>query len=319
MQHESTAAARRREVTAIHSIDRFAISVPELDAARRFFTAFGLDVRERAGGLALYTHGGEHCWATVHESGRPKRLEYLSFGAFPDDIEALVERARGLGVALEDPHPLSDGRGIWMRDPDGIAVQMVAAGKVTPATPTAIEPPPAVVNAVGAEIAPTRSKGGPVRPQRLSHLLLFCTDVPRSLRFYMDVLGLRLSDRSQDLIAFSHGAHSSDHHLLAWVKSEAPGLHHSSWIVRNVDEIGLGMEQTLAAGFTEGWGVGRHVVGSNYFYYARDPWGSFAEFACGIDFIDAATDWPAADYPPEDSFYLWGPAVPEHFTINHEA
>jgi catechol 2,3-dioxygenase-like lactoylglutathione lyase family enzyme len=309
---------RRRQATAIHSIDRFAISVPELDAARRFFTAFGLDVRDVPGGLALHTFGSEHCWASVHESGRPKRLEYLSFGAYPEDLEPLARRARESGAATADPHPLSDGKGIWMRDPDGIAVQLVAAEKVTPSAPAPMEPPPAIVNAVGAAIAPSRSRGAPVRPQRLSHVLLFCTDVPRSLRFYSEVLGLRLSDRSGDLIAFTHGAHSSDHHLLALVKSEAPGLHHSSWIVRNVDEIGLGMEQMLAAGFTAGWGLGRHVVGSNYFYYARDPWGSFAEFSCGIDYIDASTEWPSGDYPPEDSFYLWGPQVPEYFTVNHE-
>lgn len=319
MTQQNTNAARRDRTTAIHSIDKFAISVPELGAARRFFEAFGLDVRDIPGGLALRTHGSDHCWANVHESGRPKRLEYISFGAYPEDIGPLARRAREAGSTLVDPHPMSDGQGVWMRDPDGITVQLVAADKVTPSAAAAIEPAPACINAVGAAIAPSRSKSASIRPRRLSHLLLFSSDVDRSLRFYTDVLGLRLSDRSQDLIAFMHGAHSSDHHLLALVKSEAPGLHHSSWIVGNVDEIGSGMEQMFAAGFNEGWGVGRHVVGSNYFYYARDPWGSFAEFSCGIDYIDAATEWPTGDYPPEDSFYLWGPSVPEYFTVNHEA
>ncbi len=312
-------APRREAATAIHSINRFALSVPNLDEARRFFTAFGLDVRESGDALALHAHGDDHCWATVHASGRAKRLEYISFGVYPQDLEPLLERARRQGIETTAAHPLSDGQGAWLRDPDGIAVQLVAAPKVTPSQHLVMGPPSARPNAQGTPIAPARSQATPARPQRLSHLLLFCTDVPRALAFYTQVLGLRLSDRSQDLIAFSHGAHSSDHHLLAWVKSEAPGLHHSSWIVANVDEIGAGMEQMLAAGFAEGWGVGRHVIGSNYFYYARDPWGSFAEFSCGIDYIDAATEWPAGDYPPEDSFYLWGPTVPAYFTINHEA
>ena len=78
------------------------------------------------------------------------------------------------------------------------------------------------------------------------------------------------------------------------------------------------VEQMRAAGYELGWGVGRHVIGSNYFYYARDPWGSYAEFSYDIDFIDAATDWPAADYPPEDSLNLWGPALPDSFITNHE-
>ena len=31
------------------------------------------------------------------------------------------------------------------------------------------------------------------------------------------------------------------------------------------------------------------------------------------------SDWVAGNYPPEDSFYLWGPAVPEWFVQNTEA
>ncbi len=319
MAHDTTVAVRRANTTAIHSIDHFALSVPELEPARRFFTAFGLDVRDTtAGALAVHAHGDDHCWIRIHVSGRPKKLEYLSFGAYADDLDAIAARARRLGVTQERPHPLSDGSGLWYRDPDGVAVQVVAADKVTPASAGAIEPAPSTINPIGVPIALSRSQATPVRPRRLSHVLLYCTDVPRSLRFHSEVLGLRLSDRSQELIAFSHGAHASDHHLLAWVKSDKPGLHHSSWIVANPDEIGMGMEQMFAAGFKEGWGVGRHVVGSNYFYYARDPWGSFAEMSCGIDFIGADTEWPSGDYPPEDSFYLWGPPVPGYFTENHE-
>ena len=49
------------------------------------------------------------------------------------------------------------------------------------------------------------------------------------------------------------------------------GLHHTSWCVASLDDVGLGMEQMSAAGHGEGWGVGRHVLGSNYFRYVRDP------------------------------------------------
>ena len=60
-----------------------------------------------------------------------------------------------------------------------------------------------------------------MRPRRLSHLLMFASDVPASIAFYRDVLGLRLSDHSGDGIAFLHGAHGSDHHLIALAKSHA--------------------------------------------------------------------------------------------------
>jgi len=60
------------------------------------------------------------------------------------------------------------------------------------------------------------------------------------------------------------------------------------------------------------------VLGSNYFRYVRDPWGSYAEYSFDIDFIPSGYDWPSADYPPEDSLYVWGPDVPEDFVRNYE-
>jgi hypothetical protein len=78
------------------------------------------------------------------------------------------------------------------------------------------------------------------------------------------------------------------------------------------------MQQMLDRGHPHGWGVGRHVLGSNYFRYIRDPWGSFAEYSFDIDYVPHTLDWPAADHPPEDSFYVWGPEPLEEFVQNQE-
>ena len=204
---------------------------------------------------------------------------------------------------------------MWVTDPDGTPIQLVAAEKCSPAAKEVNRP---LVVPRGEAAAPSRSRVAPVHPRRLSHCLLFSSDVPGSLRFYTQAFGLRLSDRSGDIIAFLHGAHASDHHMVAFAKSEGPGFHHSSWDVASVDDVGLGMEQMTAAGHPDGWGVGRHVLGSNYFRYVRDPWGSFAEYSADIDFIPADVEWKAGDHPPEDSFYVWGPPVPDYFIVNHE-
>jgi catechol 2,3-dioxygenase len=89
--------------------------------------------------------------------------------------------------------------------------------------------------------------------------------------------------------------------------------------VGSVDEIGAGAMHMLDKGFTKGWGLGRHVLGSNYFHYVQDPWGSFSEYSADIDYIPATCDWAAGDHPPDDSFYAWGPNVPEDFVHNYEA
>jgi catechol 2,3-dioxygenase-like lactoylglutathione lyase family enzyme len=306
---------RRPGVHAVHSVNKFVFSVPDLKAAEHFFTSFGLDVRHRDNYLDLYTDGHESAWASIHDSGKPKRLEYVSFGIDAADEAILASRIADRGIACA-AHPLSDGKGIWLRNPDDIPVQLVVTPKVSPSAKT--QPTPAKPVAPGQGAAPSRSMVAQVRPRRLSHVLFFTPDVTRMVGFCESVLGLRMSDHSGDGIAFMHGAHGSDHHLVAFAKSHAPGLHHSSWDVGSIDEVGCGSAQMQSAGYVHGWGVGRHVLGSNYFYYVRDPWGSWTEFSADIDFIPHNLDWPAADHPPEDSLYVWGPALPEDFITNHE-
>ena len=74
----------------------------------------------------------------------------------------------------------------------------------------------------------------------------------------------------------------------------------------------------LEAGRPPGWGLGRHVIGSNFFYYVRDPWGSFAEYFHDLDYIPEDCAWQARDFPPEDALYRWGPPVPDDFGLNRE-
>jgi len=305
---------RRTNALGVHSINRFAISVPDLGPAERFYSAFGLDTRREGSRLDVYAHGHPHRWGSIYADGKPKKLQYLSFGAYEEDFDALKRRIEAHGACAA--HPLSDQEGVWTRDADGTPVEVVVAPKVSPSArfqPVTTDPV-----SPGKGAAPSRSKVGPVRPRHLSHVLLFTPDVLRQTAFYSEILGLRLSDRSADIIAFMHGPHSSDHHLLAFAKSHAPGYHHSSWDVASIDEVGLGAEQMKAQGYTHGWGVGRHVLGSNYFYYAQDPWGSWAEYSHGIDFVPADVEWPATDHAVEDSFYVWGPAVPDDFIVNQE-
>ena len=312
---QHSAIRRRQGVLAVHSINHFALSVPDLREAERFYRAFGLELTEREGSLELRTTGNPHCWCRVHADAQPKRLQYLSFSIFVDDREAFARRIVEAGIATA-PHPLSDGQGLWLRDCDGLPIQLVTGPRLGPEAKPLPSLPMAPAPGKGA--APSRSAVAQVRPRRLSHVLRFTPDVPRMIGFCSDVLGLRLSDHSADVIAFMHGAHGSDHHIMAFAKSEAPGLHHSSWDVGSLDEVGCGAEQMRAAGYAEGWGVGRHVLGSNYFYYVRDPWKSWSEYSFDIDFVPADVDWRAADHPGEDSIYVWGPEMHPEFIVNHE-
>jgi catechol 2,3-dioxygenase len=302
-------------VLGVHSVGEFVLGVPSLEKAEAFYSAFGLEVREEGERLNLHTAADGYRWGrAVPASG--KSMHHVSFHCFEEDLPRFKAEIERQGIRLLDPPPGFDSNGLWLRDQDGMLLEIRVGAKTTPnekvpmeATPT----PPAVRN------APYRRAAIRELPRRLTHILMFTPDVDRAIAFYTRMLGLRLSDRSADVIAFLHGVHGSDHHLIAFVKSEAPGLHHLSWDVPSLAAIGLGAMSMADKGFSHGWGLGRHVLGSNYFHYIQDPWGSWCEFSADIDYVPADVDWEGAQHPPEDSFYLWGPTPPPDFVTNTEA
>ena len=312
--HETTSP---RRIAAVHSIDHFALNVPSLAEGRHFFDAFGLDVADvpgRSGELDVRAADG-HRWARLIEATR-KSLAYLSFNAYADELPALHDQIAAAGASFVSTGPGHQGEGFWFHDPDGNLIQVRSGRKTSPDSKPRHVNQEAIADMRGAC---TRADVQRVCPRRLSHVLLFTPDVLRAVAFYERALGLRLSDKSLDVIAFTHAPHGCDHHLVAFAKSSARGWHHSSWDVESVDVVGEGAAQMAAAGYVKGWGTGRHVLGSNYFHYVEDPWGSFCEYSADIDFVSAGRAWPAGDFPPEDSLYLWGPAVPDNFVHNTEA
>lgn len=298
----------------VHSLHDFHFSVPDLIAAQNFYATFGLDARAEGNELALYTFGNDHRWGSIGE-GSCKKYQYVSFGIFEEDEERFKQHFDRLGIARMPPPPGVESNGIWIMDPDGNPIEIRIADKVSPDEKSSVSNPPGLAN---SRNAPSRSRAPTVRPRRLAHILLFTRDISKTIAFYHNALGLRLSDRSGELIAFMHGIHGSDHHMIAFAKSDAPGLHHLSWDVGSINDIGFGAKQMAERGYMDGWGLGRHVLGSNYFHYVRDPWGSYSEYSCDIDYIPAGSDWTGADHPPEDSFYVWGPNPPDDFAFNHE-
>ena len=260
--------------------------------AQHFYREFGLDIRAKGNVLTINTHGHPHEWGTIGEGPR-KKHSHMSFGAFEDDIDQFSQRLQTMGIKRLDPPPGVDSNGIWFHDHDGNLVEIKVAAKSSPDEKSkfAIR-----VAGPGKRGAPFRSTMGRTHPRRLAHILMFTRDVSKAIEFYTRVLGMRLSDQSGDNIAFLHGIHGSDHHMIAFARSNAPGHHHFSWDVGTVDEIGEGAVHMLDKGFSKGWGLGRHVLGSNFFHYVQDPWGSFCEYSADIDYVPSDCDWLPCHY-----------------------
>ena len=153
-----------------------------------------------------------------------------------------------------------------------------------------------------------------VLPRRLGHSLLFTPQPGPMTDFYTRVLGLRVSDTiHHDRVTFLN-AGAGDHHIFGFIASTHRGFHHASFEVPSIDAIAIGADRMRARGRGAGWGLGRHTIGSNFFHYNPDPWGSWIEWFSDIDQIDdcwVANDW---DVPP----HLWGAPPPETFLSNKE-
>jgi catechol 2,3-dioxygenase-like lactoylglutathione lyase family enzyme len=300
---------------AVQSLLSYALTVPDLEAGRRFYSTFGLLPQERDGILSFRCEGRDQDQVNLVE-GRRKRLNHLRFGADEKGLAAIRARMQERGIPeIEAPHNAFGG-GLWLKDPDGNAIN-VRRESPQPwrSAPAIAMNNPGHYGRLGVRGCPD---GHQVRPHRLGHVLLHSPDFERMIRFYCDVLGMRLSDRVPGIIGFMHLPGGGDHHVVALLADQRPGFHHASFEVASVDDIGMGAAQVLGAGYKNGWGFGRHVIGSNFFHYMRDPWNSLAEYFCDIDQIPADGSWRAEDHIAADALYRWGAPVPEDFGRNYE-
>lgn len=300
------------------------LEVPDVGPGVTFYTDAGLEAAVD-GQVARFRCPGQDRDSVILIGGAPaKRLHHIALRASDlDDIAAKVPAAGG--EVVEAPEGFVD-EGLWVRNPHGMLIHLVDR----PADPELAEAPLFEINAPGRIIRKRRSamlpgsSYPPARPQRLGHILVFSPDVPASVAFMVDALGMGLADHAQDVIAFTCARKNSDHHVVAFAKSPDIGFHHASFQVSDPDEVGRNGRALLAkAGPNSGrggdWGFGRHTIGSNFFHYIQDPWGSWFEYYSDMDHIDDYELWTPTNYSMEDSLANWGPPVPHDFVHNYEA
>jgi hypothetical protein len=150
------------------------------------------------------------------------------------------------------------------------------------------------------------------RPRKLGHVVIGSTNLEPSQRFFMEGIGFKLSDQMSDRAFFLRC--SEDHHNLLLQQAPVQFLHHTSWQVEDVDDIGLGAQYLLSKDPSRHvWGFGRHHVGSNFFWYFRDPAGNFAEYYADMDCIPDGQMWQPQVWEGMRSLYAWGPPPPPSF------
>jgi catechol 2,3-dioxygenase-like lactoylglutathione lyase family enzyme len=289
---------------ALHRLSSITIGVPDVAAVAAYYEEFGLE--QVAPGTFATQDGGDQL--TI-ERAPIRRLTEVDIGV--DDLDDLERVARNLGrfgVAVERaPNSLS-------------AIEPVTGVKATlRVAPRIVQPtvPATPYNGPGRPDRPNRRapgivREGPVRPRKLGHVVIGSTDEAATRGFFTDGIGLKVSDQVPGLAAFMRC--SSDHHNILVQQAPVSFLHHTAWEVDDVDDVGRG-----AMGMLEDhperhvWGLGRHHVGSNFFWYLRDPAGNFSEYYSDLDEIIDDQLWKPETVEGARGLFNWGPPPPPSF------
>lgn len=309
----------RNSIMPVLEIESVTLAVPDLAVGQRFYESAGLKSVPEGDGLGLRCPGQDHSAISLREAA-VKRLHHITLRA--DDAVSIVAAAAGAGGQVVDaPVGFEATSGHWIRDPHGMLIQLVEADPA----PALASGPVFAINAPGHVVRSNRAAMKPIasyppaRPLRLGHVMLFSPEPLRSAAFLSEACGMGLSDQAQDVIAFCCTRRNSDHHVVAFAKSSAIGFHHASFQVADPDEVGRGGRALAERAGRGDWGFGRHTIGSNFFHYIQDPWGSWIEYFSDIDHIADFAAWTSTTYGMEDSLANWGPPVPGDFVHNYEA
>lgn len=295
------------------------LEVPDVEPGVRFYTDAGLTASAEGGVARLRCEGQDRDSVVLLGGFERKRLHHISLRA--DDLDGVAARVPALGGKVVPAPDGFEDNGLWIEDPHGMLIHLSehpADPELTPGAAYEINAPGRVVRTRRSAMLPSASYS-PVSPRRLGHILVFSPDVPASVAFMTEALGMGLADRAQDVIAFCCARKDSDHHVVAFAKSPGVGFHHASFQVGDPDEVGRGGRALHAKAGNGDWGFGRHTIGSNFFHYIQDPWGSWFEYYSDMDHIDDYSLWTPTNYDMADSLANWGPEVPRDFVHNYEA
>ena len=306
---------------------------PDLDRAETFARAFGFTTVSRTPGeLQLRgTDGGAPC--VLLRRGAQSRFVGTAFKA-ADEVDVL-RLADATGAPM-NPLPESvGGMSVDLVDPSGLPVRVVSGMHELPELPPQ---QPHVFN-VGRQLNRTNATQRPPRVaasvQRLGHVVMQTTKYSEALNFYLDNLGMIVSDflfytnqRARgpvmSFIRCDRGSTPADHHTLALALGPASRYVHSAYQVCDLDALAAGGEYLREQGYFRSWGIGRHIQGSQIFDYWRDPDGFLVEHFADGDMFDTTLEPGWAPFTPT-GLAQWGPPVTKDFlginpsALRHEA
>ena len=294
---------------------------PDLVRAEAFANAFGFTtVLRTADEIQLR---GSDAGAPCVRLRRGVRSRFVGTAFKAADEVDVLRLADVTGVPTKALPESLGGVSVDLVDPSGIPVRVVAGMHELPEMDGQ---QPHVFN-VGHQRKRTNATQRPPRTpttvQRLGHVVLQTTKYTETLDFYLDNLGMIVSDflyypgqrgrgPVMSFIRCDRGLIPTDHHTLALALGPANRYVHSAYQVCDLDALAAGGEFLRERGYFRSWGIGRHIQGSQLFDYWRDPDGFLVEHFTDGDMFDNTLEPGWAPFTAT-GLAQWGPPVTKDF------
>ncbi|HEY4017827.1 MAG TPA: VOC family protein [Pseudonocardiaceae bacterium] len=326
--HSDQGAARgehpgraRNPLIKVHDLAWLEFQKPDLDRAEVFAHAFGFTTALRTPDEVHLrgTDPGSPC-VIIRRGPRSRFIGPAFVAASPQDV-VLLANATGRPVT-HLPETLG-GVTADLVDPSGARVRVVSGTHELAALPA---PTPLTFN-FGHDVARVnatqRTPRQPVPVRRLGHVVLQTTKYVETLNWYLDHLGLIVSDflyypgqrelgPVMSFIRCDRGGTPTDHHTLALTLGPSNRYVHSAYQVPDLDSLAAGGEYLLERGYHRSWGIGRHIQGSQIFDYWRDPDGFLVEHFSDGDLFDCTLS-PGWAPMSGSGLAQWGPPATKDF------
>lgn len=266
--------------------DEVVFGVEDLEASLKFATDFGLTpvgvtseggLLEALDGTAMRILRSTDASLPAPNAPSPNIRETI-YGV----ADAATIQAVGAELSKDRPVTMDEDGTIHSRDDDDYAI----AFRVTRRHGTGL--PHYGVNVPGQEpgrglnVTMAHDEDRP-KPLTLSHVVLFTPDKIKAEKFYAERLGFITVDVFDNLGPFMRPAGTFDHHTLFFIEAPFRGLEHFAFHVAGANELLKSGWEMTQLGYKSAWGPGRHILGSNYFWYFNSPFGGKFEIDADMD------------------------------------
>ncbi|MEP9416102.1 VOC family protein [Gordonia sp. VNQ95] len=266
------------------------------------------------------TTAGPPC-VIVRRSHRSAFIGPAFRAAADADVHTFAERG---GVPVERLPETLGGIAATTKDPSGAFVRVVSG--VIEHPESAAQPVWTTYNMGDHRPRINGTQRAPRTPamiERLGHVVVQSNRYLESLNWYLEHLGLIVSDflfydgqrdrgPVMSFIRCDRGGIPSDHHTLAMTLGPSNRYVHSAFQVRDLDTLAAGGEYLRDKGRYRSWGIGRHIQGSQIFDYWRDPDGFLVEHFTDGDLFDCTVE-PGWAPMTASGLAQWGPPTTADF------